>query len=78
MNAFMNPDGVHTSFTGTEAQALRNLPNLTLYILSTGALSTDFTTTFNKLVNSSVSLSSVSQSSKLIKLQEGVMGISDS
>ena len=74
----MNPDGVHTSFTGTEAPALRNLPNLTLYILSTGTLSTDFTTTFNKLVNLSVSLSSVSQSSKLIKLQEGVMGISDS
>ena len=40
-------------FTGTEAPALRNLPNLTLYILSTGALSLGFTTTFNKLVNSS-------------------------
>ena len=72
------PNRAAPQLTGTEAPALRNLPNLTLYILSTGALSTDFTTTFNKLVNSSVSLSSVSQSSKLIKLQEGVMGISDS
>ena len=74
----MNPDGVHPNFTGTEAPALRNLSNLTLYILSTGTLSMDFTTTFNKLVNSSVSLSSVSQPSKLIRPQEGVMGFSDS
>ena len=63
--------------TGTEAPALWTLPDLILCIPSSGSSSVSFIRSFNKLVNISVPLSSVSHSSKSVELEEGVVGTSD-
>ena len=67
---------MHHSSTGAEAPVLGPLLDLTLCISSSGCSSVSFIISFNKLVNISVSLSSVS-SSKLIKPGKGVVGTSN-
>ena len=68
---------MHAIPMGIEAPMLRTLPDLTVCISSSGCSSVSFIISFNKLVTLSVSLSSVSHSSKLIEHKEGVMGTSD-
>ena len=67
----------YSSFTGTEALALGALPDFAVGMSSFGSSSVSFIMSFNKLVNVTVSLSSVSCSSKLMKPEEEVMGISN-
>lgn len=63
---------MHPSSTGTEAPGL----DLALCISLSGCLSVSFIVSFNKLVDTSVSLSSVT-SSILIKPEEGIVGTSN-
>ena len=67
----------HPNSKATGAPAPWTLPDLTQGISASGCSSVSFITTFNKLENLSISLSSVSHYSKLIEPKEGVMGISD-
>ena len=62
--------------TGTEAPVLGTLPHLALFLSSFGCSSVSFIISFNKLINASVSLSSVSHLAKLIEPKEEVVGIS--
>ena len=68
---------MHPDSMGTEVPVFRTLPDLTLWISSSVYSSVFFIISFNKLVNISVSLVSVSPSSKLIKPQEVVVGTTD-
>lgn len=64
----------HPSSTGTETPTLRTFPDLTLCVSSSRHSSVFFIRSSNKLVDRSISLSTVSYSSKLIKSKEGVIG----
>ena len=68
---------MHPNSMGTEAPVLGTLLDLVLWISSFGCSFVSFIISFNKLVNISVSLSSVSHPSKLIEPEKGVMGTSN-
>lgn len=65
---------MYPNTTGTEAPALGTLPDLTLCMCLSDWSSVSFIMSFNKLVNISISLSSVSCSSKLIEPKGRVVG----
>lgn len=68
----------YSDFTGTEALALGALPGFAVRMSPSGSSSVSFTMSFNKLVNVTLSLSSVSCSSKLMKPEYGFVGTFDS